>query len=121
MLKILLVEDHRIYREVFKDFVFAHRPGMIIDEAQNGEEALNKIKEAPPNIIFMDIRLPGRNGLDLTREIKGAFPGIQVAILTGYDLPEYRQAAKEYGAEGFLVKESLTWEEVEAIINKQKG
>jgi DNA-binding NarL/FixJ family response regulator len=115
-LRVLLVEDNRIYREAFKDNLLQHFPGMTVVEAENADEALQKIKGTPPDLIFMDIRLPGMNGLQLTQRVKKDFPKIPVVILTGYDLPEYRQAAVEYGADGFFVKESLKWEEVEALV-----
>jgi YesN/AraC family two-component response regulator len=115
-LRILLVEDNRIYREVFKDFLRQQFQGISIDEAKNGDEALQKIKATPPDLIFMDIRLPGTSGLQLTQMIKKEYPSIHIAMLTGYDVLEYRQAAAQYGACGFLVKESLKWEEVEALV-----
>ncbi len=116
MLRVLLVEDNRIYREAFKDNLHQHFPIMSVVEAQNADEALLQIRATPPDLIFMDIRLPGMNGLQLTQRIKKAFPKIPIAILTGYDLPEYRQAAVQYGADGFFVKESLKWDEVEAFV-----
>ena len=116
MLKVLLVEDNRIYREAFKDNLLRHFPAMSIVEAENADQALQKIKATPPDLIFMDIRLPGMNGLQLTQRVKKDFPKIPVVILTGYDLPEYRQAAVEYGADGFFVKESLKWKDVEALV-----
>jgi DNA-binding NarL/FixJ family response regulator len=116
VLRVLLVEDNRIYREAFKDNLLQHFPGMTVVEAENADEALQKIKGNPPDFIFMDIRLPGMNGLQLTQRIKKEYPRIPIAILTGYDLPEYRQAAVESGADGFLVKESLKWEDVEALV-----
>jgi len=115
-LRVLLVEDNRTYREVFKDFLRQQFQGISIDEAENGDEALQKIKATPPDLIFMDIRLPGTSGLQLTQMIKKEHPSIHIAILTGYDVLEYRQAAAQYGACGFLVKESLKWEEVEALV-----
>jgi len=116
MLKVLLVEDNRIYREAFKDNLIQHFPAMSIVEAENADQALQKIKATPPNLIFMDIRLPGMNGLQLTQRVKKDFPKMPVVILTGYDLPEYREAAIQYGADGFLVKESLKWKDVEALV-----
>jgi YesN/AraC family two-component response regulator len=116
MLRVLLVEDNRIYREAFKDNLLQHFPAISVAEAENADEALQKISATPPDLIFMDIRLPGMNGLQLTQRIKGEFPKIPIAILTGYDLPEYREAAVEYGADGFLVKASLNWEEVAALV-----
>ena len=76
---------------------------MVIEEAATGEEAFQKVKESPPHLIFMDMRLRGMNGLQLTQKIKRDFPNIQIAILRGYDLPEYRQAALQYGADRFLI------------------
>jgi YesN/AraC family two-component response regulator len=116
MLKVLLVEDNRIYRETFKDNLRQHFPVVSVSEAVNADEALQKIKGTPPDLIFMDIRLPGMNGLQLTQRVKKDFPEIPVVILTGYDLPEYREAAIQYGADGFFVKESLQWEEIESLV-----
>jgi YesN/AraC family two-component response regulator len=116
MLRVLLVEDNGAYRKAFKENLSEHFPTLFIDEAENGEEALQKINEAPPHLIFMDIRLPGVNGLRLTQKIKKDFPNIHIAMLTGYDLPEYRQAAVQYGAEGFFVKESMEWDKIETLL-----
>jgi CheY-like chemotaxis protein len=94
---------------------------MIIAEAGDGEEALRKINTHFPNLIFMDINLPGENGLELTRKIRTAHPERPIIILTSYDLPEYRQVAYQHGANSFLVKGSFTLEEliteVESLIS----
>jgi len=116
MLNVLIVEDNRIFREAFKKGLLDYFPSMVIEEATNGEEALQKIKESLPDLIFMDIRLPGINGLQLTQKVKKDFPDITIAILTDYDLPEYRQAAVQYGADRFYVKNSLKWDELEALV-----
>jgi DNA-binding NarL/FixJ family response regulator len=123
MLTALLVEDNRIYRETFRDNLRQHFPTMSVFEAGNADEAMQKIKSTPPDLIFMDIRLPGMNGLQLTQRIKKDFPKIPIVIVTGYDLPEYREAALQYGADGFFVKESLQWEQVEALVKsiEQRG
>ncbi len=116
MLRVLLVEDNDVYRSVLKENLLKHFPSMAIDEAVNSEEALQKVKSATPHLMFIDIRLPGMNGLQLTQKIKKDFPNVRIAIVTGYDLPEYRQAALQYGADGIFVKESLKWDEIEALI-----
>ena len=90
MVRVLLVEDNQIYREAFKESLCRHFPTLLIDEAENGEDAVQKINAVPPHLIFMDIRLPGGNGLRLTQKIKKDFPKIHIAIITGYDIPEYR-------------------------------
>jgi DNA-binding NarL/FixJ family response regulator len=116
MVRVLIVEDNRIFREAFKKGLQDHFPSMVIEEAENGQEALQKINGPPPHLIFMDIRLPGVNGLQLTQKIKNDFPGINIAILTDYDLPEYRDAAIQYGADRFFVKNSVKWDEIEAFV-----
>jgi len=116
MLRVLIVEDNHIFREAFKNRLNDNFPSMVVEEASNGDEALQKIGRTPPHLIFMDVRLPGANGLQLTRKIKRDLPGIHIAILTDYDLPEYRQAAVEYGADRFFVKNAFNWGEVEALV-----
>ncbi len=116
MLRVLIVEDNRIYREAFKKGLSDYFPSVVIEEAANGDEAFQKIKGGPIHLIFMDIRLPGVNGLQLTKRIKKDFPDINVSIMTDYDLPEYRQAAIQYGADRFFVKSSFKWDEVEALV-----
>ena len=116
MIKVLIVEDNHIFLGAFKKGLVDYFPSMAIEEAGNADEALQKIKGSPPHLIFMDIRLPGINGLQLTQKIKKEFPDINIAILTDYDLPEYRQAAVQYGADRFFVKNSLKWDELEALV-----
>jgi YesN/AraC family two-component response regulator len=89
---------------------------MVVEEAVNCAGALQKIQESPPHLIFMDIQLPEMNGFQLTQKIKNDFPHIHVAIITGYDFPEYRQAALQSGADCLFSKESLNWNEVKAFI-----
>ncbi len=114
--KILLVEDNVTFRRVLKRSLHHCFPCMIIAEAGDGEEALRRIDTLFPNLIFMDINLPGENGLELTRKIKATHPETPIIILTSYDLPEYRQAAYDYGADNFLVKGSFTLGELIAMV-----
>jgi DNA-binding NarL/FixJ family response regulator len=116
MVNILLVEDNRFFREEFKKRLLEYFPTLVIEEAGDGDEALQKINKVLFQLIFMDIRLPGVNGLKITQKVKTDFPSIKIAILTSYDLPEYRQAAIQYGADGFLVKNLLNWDEVETLV-----
>ena len=92
MQKILIVDDNGLFRKALRESLHSHLPSLIISEAKNGEEALQTIPTFLPDLIFMDIQLPDRNGLELTRLIKGLYPDIKVVVLTGYDLPEYRDA-----------------------------
>ena len=106
--KILLVEDNVSFRRVLRQSLHEFFPCVIIGEAGDGEEALRKIETLLPSLIFMDIDLPGEDGLELTRKIKATHPETPIIILTSYDLPEYRQLAHEGGANNSLVKGSST-------------
>jgi CheY-like chemotaxis protein len=107
MKRILIVEDNAFFLQFLKETLHDRFPLADILEAANGEEALQKIKTLPPDAIFMDLRLPGANGLELTRKIRGQYPNIIIVILTNYDLPEYREAAYQSGADHFLSKDSF--------------
>ena len=91
-------------------------PTVAVDEAADGDEALQEIDAFLPDLIFMDIKLPGENGLELTKKIKAAHPIITIFILTNYDIPEYREAAFHYGADRFLAKTSFNPIELEELV-----
>jgi len=116
MFKVMLVEDNGIFRESLRSSLQLKFPSMEITEARNGEEALEKIGSLPPNLIFMEIRLPGQNGLELTEKIKKLHPGISIIILTDYDIPEYREAATRFKADHFFSKDSMTNEKVNSLV-----
>lgn len=90
---------------------------MVIDEAENGKEAMQKIQDSLPHLVFMDIKLPDENGLEITRKIKTRYAKIRVIILTSYDLPEYREAANNFGADYFVAKGSSSREEIMALVD----
>ncbi len=114
-LKVLLVEDSTLFRQLFKETLHDRFPSVEIHEAVNGDEALQKIEAVHPDLVFMDIRLPGKNGLEVTQKIKTSHPGIVVIILTGFDLPEYRQASFPY-ADYFFSKDSSTAENIFTLV-----
>ncbi|GBC62327.1 hypothetical protein DENIS_3296 [Desulfonema ishimotonii] len=116
--KMLIVEDSATFRQTFRKALGHRFPEMEIAEAENGEQALDIIETFKPDIVFMDIRLPGENGLALTGRIKIGHPNIFVIILTEYDLPEYRAAAFKNGADDFITKGALNMSQLVAMVNK---
>jgi DNA-binding NarL/FixJ family response regulator len=116
MFRTLIVEDSTFFRQLLKETLLSRFPKMDIFEAGNGEEALQKIKTKPPDLIFMDIKLPGESGLEITKKIKADYPNITIIILTSYDLPEYREAAQQYQANHFLSKGTTTKENILALV-----
>jgi len=116
MFRALIVEDSNFYRQLLKETLCSQFPKMDISEAVDGEEALKKVTAVPPDLIFMDIKLPGESGLEVTKKIKAQYPDMVVIILTSYDLPEYREAAFQFKANHFLSKGSATKEHIVALV-----
>jgi DNA-binding NarL/FixJ family response regulator len=116
MFRTMLVEDSFSFRQVVKDNLQDQFPSMEIIEAADGVEALQKIDGRPPNLIFMDISLPGENGLELTRKIKADYPNVTVIILTSHDSPEYREAAIRYKADYFFSMGALLNDRVFTLV-----
>jgi DNA-binding NarL/FixJ family response regulator len=116
MFKTMLIEDNSPFRSVFKEGLKSRFPSMTITEAVNSEEALTEIGALSPHLIFMDIRLPGENGLELTRRIKTDHPEIIIIIFTSHNLPEYREAAIRHKADYFLSKSSIATDEIFKLI-----
>ncbi|MBI5967769.1 MAG: response regulator transcription factor, partial [Deltaproteobacteria bacterium] len=101
-----------IFRQLLTDTLSTQFPHMVIEEAADGREALPKVEALLPDLVFMDIKLPDENGLELTQKVKTKYPETIVVMLTNYDLPEYREAAHRIGANYFIVKGSTTNEEI---------
>lgn len=111
-LKVMMVEDDDHFRSTLRKLLASRFPSFAFEGARDGKEAMEKIGPFHPDLIFMDIKLPGENGLDLTRRIRKVYPEVVIIILTGYDFPEYRQAAYESGANYFASKESSNAAEI---------
>jgi DNA-binding NarL/FixJ family response regulator len=114
--KILIVDDNSVLRETTRSILESKFPALRVYEAADGKEAFAQIQYHLPDLILMDIRLPDENGLQLTRKIKHLYPKMVVIIFTSYDLPEYRKAAFENGAELFLSKTALDRRRLAAVI-----
>jgi len=113
--KALIVDDSTAFRQLLKLTLHDRFSSMEIYEAADGEEALQKIESLHPNLIFMDFGLPGENGLELTRQVKGQYPNIIVIILTGYDLAEYRESSSR-NADYVFSKDLSTIDNIPTLI-----
>ena len=117
MLNILIIDDNDSFRESFRDLLSLHFPAMHIEEAANSKGSLEKITEHPPDLMFVDLELAGESGLDLARKILSIHSDTTIAILTNYDLPEYREAAENSGVDFFFSKGGSSMEEVLALVD----
>ena len=112
----MIVEDSIPFRTLFKNELLSQFPSIEVIEAGSGEEAIKSLGSHPVDLAFMDIGLPGQNGLEVTKRMKADYPGTSIAILTSHDSPEYREAAIRCGASCFISKDSFKWKEIFTLV-----
>lgn len=117
VLRTLVVEDNASFRESLISLLGGCFSTMVFEKASSGEEALNKIHEFPPQLVFLDIHLPGQNGLQLSKTLRSKYKNAVIVILTNHDGPEYRQAANQCGADFFISKGGSSVDEIMNIVN----
>jgi DNA-binding NarL/FixJ family response regulator len=115
VIKVLLCDDQALVRSGFRMILEARDDFEVIGEAENGREAVELAALTSPDVILMDIRMPGMDGVDATRAILRAGSSARVLILTTFDLDEYVVRAIRAGASGFLLKDVRPQQLVEAI------
>jgi DNA-binding NarL/FixJ family response regulator len=117
MIRVLLADDQALVRAGFRSLLNAEDDITVIGEVSDGAEAVAVARAEKPDVVLMDIRMPGTDGLEATREI-GADPDladVHVVILTTFDLDEYVFEALRVGASGFLVKDTEPVELLQAV------
>src|SRR3990172_8667766 len=113
--RILLADDHALLREGLRGII-ASQPDMeVVGEAADGLEAIVKAKELRPDLILMDIQMPGCDGLEATQKIKQSLPETVIVILTVRDDDEKLFAALKNGAQGYLLKDIRSRELLEML------
>lgn len=120
-IRVLVVEDHRLVREGLVNLLRICPEIEVLSEACNGEEAVAKARSLQPDIILMDISMPGMNGITATKAIKKDNPDIGVIMLTMLDQETYVYEAVKAGATGYLLKNAGFDELVKAIKEVSKG
>ncbi len=120
-LRILLVDDHEVVRIGLKTVLSRYNQFEIVGEASNAQEALEKTVYCKPNIVVMDVRLPGQNGIETTREIIESHPDIKVIILTSYADDDLLFDAIAAGAAGYVLKQIGSEDLVRALETVGRG
>ncbi|WP_416970505.1 response regulator [Streptomyces sp. 4F14] len=105
-IRVLVADDQMMVREGFSVLLNAMPDIEVVGEAVDGREAVAKVRELAPDVVLMDIRMPGVNGIEATREIVAADGETKVLVLTTFDLDEYVYQALRAGASGFLLKDA---------------
>ncbi len=103
-IRLLLVDDHPVVRKGTRDLLDGETDFQVVGEAGSGEEAILKARELTPDVILMDVSMPGMNGIEATKQIKAFRPQQNVLVLTSYDDDAYVFALLEAGAAGYLLK-----------------
>ncbi len=115
LINILLADDHTLVRAGIRALVEQLRDVKVIAEAKDGREALRLVGESHPDLVLMDIAMPGLNGLEATARITKEFPAVRVIVLSMYANDEYVREAINAGAAGYLVKSGAAVELEKAI------
>jgi DNA-binding NarL/FixJ family response regulator len=119
--RVLLVDDQSLVRMGFRMVLDAEPDLTVVGEASDGREAVQRAAELRPDIVLMDVRMPGMDGLAATREIVAARPSSRVIVLTTFDLDEYAFGGLRAGASGFLLKDARPAELLGAIRSVAAG
>ncbi len=121
MIKVLIADDHPIVRQGLQQILKETVDIAVAGEAGNGAEALKAVMENEVDVALLDIAMPGRNGLEVLREVKQIKPEVRVLILSTYPEEQYAVRAIKDGAAGYLTKESAPDELINAIHKVARG
>ncbi len=117
---VLLVEDHPIVREGIRRLLSVDKDIVVVGEADSAEEALRQAQFFSPQVVLMDIRLPGASGIEATLQLKTHYPDLRVVILSAYG-HEYLTQAIEAGADGYVLKTASQAQLVGAVKQAAEG
>ncbi|MBI2852857.1 MAG: response regulator transcription factor [Chloroflexi bacterium] len=120
-IKIILAEDHPLMREGMRRALEGEPDMAVVGEAEDGEQALQLIRDLKPDIAIVDIHLPKLNGIAVARRLRDHSPGTRALMLTAYDDDDYILALMEIGVWGYLLKTSRTEEVVKAVRTVRAG
>lgn len=115
VIRVLVVDDHALHRDGARGILNQHADIEVIEDADSGEMALALIDRLLPDVVLMDIRLPGVSGIEATRLIRARYPTVRVLMVSAYDDDEYVRGALQAGASGYLCKTAPGRELAEAI------
>jgi DNA-binding NarL/FixJ family response regulator len=120
-IKVLIADDHAFYREGVRAFLGNSPDIDVAGEAGNGDDAITQAEELQPDVILMDLKMPGTNGIEATRRLHETHPEIGVLVLTMFDDDDSVFAAMRAGARGYLLKDADKDEVVRAIVAVERG
>ncbi len=121
MIKLLVADDHAIVRKGIEQIIEETDDIAVADQARNGQEVMDKIQRNDYDLVLLDISMPGRDGLEILKELKNQKPKLNVLMLSMYPEEQYAVRAFKSGASGYLTKESAPDELIAAIRKVSNG
>ncbi len=118
---VMVVDDHEVVREGLVRILEKQGGIRVVAVARSGEEALSKVEKFAPDVVIVDIQLPGINGIEVIRRIKKSHPEIEAITLTVYDDEEFAMQAIKAGAIGYVIKDAAKEELVKAVLAAAGG
>lgn len=118
---VLIVDDHPIFRNGLKTILESAKEIAVIGEAEDGESALEFIKNREPDIIILDVEMPGMNGIEVAKKIKANFEDIKIILLTMYKEEDLFNEALDLGVMAYILKENAISEVINAIRSVNKN
>ncbi len=119
--RILLADDHQIVLDGLREIIELSPQFEVAGTAASGREALTAVREKKPDLLLMDLNMPGKDGLEVLQEVRSRFPTLKVLLLTMYDSTELVRKALAMGANGYLLKEHGKEELLEALEKVASG
>jgi DNA-binding NarL/FixJ family response regulator len=119
--RVVVVDDHALHRDGTRQILDAHPDLEVVGDARSGEVALAMVNQLRPDVVLMDIRLPGMNGIEVTRRLTRDHPEVRVLMVSAYDDDEYVRGALEAGAAGYLSKTAPGKELIQAVLAVARG
>lgn len=120
-IKVMIVDDHNLVREGLKAMFDQGHEIEVVGEAGSGEEAIEMVEKVEPDVVLMDISMPGMNGIQATKTIRDRYPGVKVVILTMLDQEGYVYEAVKAGATGYMLKSTSSDDLVHSIQTVHEG
>jgi len=121
MIRLLLVDDHPIVRRGLCAVLQSAEDCIVIDEASDGEEALPKARQGKPDLVLLDLSLPGKSGLEVLKQLQVELPRTKVLVLSGFPEKQYAVRCLRAGAHGYITKRSAPDELLDAIRKVAQG
>lgn len=120
-IKVLIVDDHEVVRNGVRSFLEAQSDFVVVGEAENGEQAIDLTQKECPDVVLMDLVMPGMQGVEATREVRKANPQTQVVVLTSYHQDDHVFPALKAGAISYILKDAKMSDLADALRKGAKG